>query len=244
MSRRPAAPESGGPSNAWMATFSDLLMLMLTFFVLLLTMSSMDDQKVKSLTRDGIQMSPSTNKNSNVEFDDVELSRVSNTIAAMQALTASPHSETKQGDVKLGMEDLLKASGIHASAWVEVRPDGVLVNLDGGVAFEPGTAKLTPEAERFVKSFASVVKDDGLNVAVDSWVRGEGDFTQQDAAWELSLKRSEAVVSRLFKSGLNGTRTRMMGYGFEGGAQEGRLLRQPELVRIRAIIGDAGAEIP
>jgi len=219
-------------------------MLMLTFFVLLLTMSSMDDQKVKSLTRDGIQMAPSHNKNSNVQFDDVELSRVSNTIAAMQALTTSPHSKSKQGEVKLGMEDLLKASGIHASAWVEVRPDGVLVNLDGGVAFEPGTANLTPEAERFVKSFAIVVKDDGLNVAVDSWVRGEGDFLQQDKAWELSLKRSEAVVNRLFKSGLNGTRARIMGYGFEGGAQEGRLLRQPELVRIRAIIGDAGAEIP
>ncbi len=244
MSRRPPAPQSGGPSNAWMATFSDLLMLMLTFFVLLLTMSSMDDKKVKSLTRDGIQMSPSSNKNSNVQFDDVELSRVSNTIAAMQALSGSPHESSVQGEVKLGMEDLLKASGIHASAWVEVRPDGVLVNLDGGVAFEPGTATLTPAAERFVKSFAAVVKDEGLNVAVDSWVRGEGDFFEQDKAWELSLQRSDTVVNRLFNSGLSGARTRIMGYGFEGGAQEGRLLRQPELVRIRAIIGDAGAELP
>lgn len=244
MSRRPKAAPSGGPSNAWMATFSDLLMLMLTFFVLLLTMSSMDDKKVKSLTRDGIQMIPSSNKNSNVQFDDVELSRVSNAIAAMQALSVNPHATAVQGEVKLGMEDLLKASGIHASAWVEVRPDGVLVNLDGGVAFEPGTATLTPAAERFVRSFAAVVKDDGLNVAVDSWVRGEGTFLEQDNAWELSLKRSETVVNRLFKSGLSGTRTRMMGYGFEGGAQEGRLLRQPELVRIRAIIGDAGAELP
>ena len=30
--------------NAWMLTFSDLITLLLTFFVLLLTMSSLDDQ--------------------------------------------------------------------------------------------------------------------------------------------------------------------------------------------------------
>jgi len=35
--------------NAWMVTFSDLLMLMLTFFVMLLAMSSMDRKKLKEI---------------------------------------------------------------------------------------------------------------------------------------------------------------------------------------------------
>jgi hypothetical protein len=35
--------------NAWMVTFADLVMLLLTFFVLLLTMSSMDTKKLKRL---------------------------------------------------------------------------------------------------------------------------------------------------------------------------------------------------
>jgi len=36
-----------GSTNRWMATFSDLCTLLLTFFVLLFSMSSMDDQKLK-----------------------------------------------------------------------------------------------------------------------------------------------------------------------------------------------------
>ena len=36
-------------SNAWMVTFADLVMLLLTFFVLLLTMSSMDSKKLENL---------------------------------------------------------------------------------------------------------------------------------------------------------------------------------------------------
>jgi len=37
--------------NMWMVTFSDLLMLLLTFFVMLLTMSSMDSKKLKEMFR-------------------------------------------------------------------------------------------------------------------------------------------------------------------------------------------------
>ena len=35
--------------NAWMVTFGDLIMLLLTFFVLLLTMKSMDNKALKEI---------------------------------------------------------------------------------------------------------------------------------------------------------------------------------------------------
>ncbi|MDX9786411.1 MAG: OmpA family protein [Desulfobacterales bacterium] len=44
-----SGPEFKADSNAWMATFADLVMLLLTFFVLLLTMKSMDAGKVKEM---------------------------------------------------------------------------------------------------------------------------------------------------------------------------------------------------
>jgi chemotaxis protein MotB len=36
-------------ANAWLVTFGDLVMLLLTFFVMLLTMSSMDTKKLKEI---------------------------------------------------------------------------------------------------------------------------------------------------------------------------------------------------
>ena len=41
--------EESANTGAWMVTFSDLIMLLLTFFVLLLTMSSLDQKAVKEL---------------------------------------------------------------------------------------------------------------------------------------------------------------------------------------------------
>jgi chemotaxis protein MotB len=43
------APENKGDPNAWMVTFADLTMLLLTFFVMLLTMKSMEAGKVRKL---------------------------------------------------------------------------------------------------------------------------------------------------------------------------------------------------
>lgn len=42
-------PESKGDPNAWMVTFADLTMLLLTFFVMLLTMKSMETGKLRKL---------------------------------------------------------------------------------------------------------------------------------------------------------------------------------------------------
>jgi chemotaxis protein MotB len=48
--KREKAPEKGIDVNAWMITFSDLLTLMLTFFVLLFSMSSLDSKSLKEVT--------------------------------------------------------------------------------------------------------------------------------------------------------------------------------------------------
>lgn len=49
MARRKEEPSGGGGSPAWMATFSDLMNLLLCFFVLLFAMSSIDEDKFEQL---------------------------------------------------------------------------------------------------------------------------------------------------------------------------------------------------
>ena len=49
MAKRREEPSGGGGSPAWMATFSDLMNLLLCFFVLLFAMSSIDEDKFEQL---------------------------------------------------------------------------------------------------------------------------------------------------------------------------------------------------
>lgn len=50
MGKKVKQADSGPDPNAWMVTFGDLVTLLLTFFVLLLSMASMDDQKMKEIS--------------------------------------------------------------------------------------------------------------------------------------------------------------------------------------------------
>ena len=50
MAKKQKSDGGGIDPNAWMVTFGDLITLLLTFFVLLLTMSSMDSQKLEDIS--------------------------------------------------------------------------------------------------------------------------------------------------------------------------------------------------
>ncbi len=49
--RRDITGDQGLNRSVWMITFSDLIMLLLTFFVMLLSMSSMDTKRLKQILR-------------------------------------------------------------------------------------------------------------------------------------------------------------------------------------------------
>ena len=52
MAKKKVIIEPPDESPAWLCTFNDLMTLLLTFFVLILSMSSMDDKKVKEMQQD------------------------------------------------------------------------------------------------------------------------------------------------------------------------------------------------
>ena len=51
-SKRQTGQETGLNTSAWMITFSDLLTLLMTFFVMLLSMSSIDKNRLDANLRD------------------------------------------------------------------------------------------------------------------------------------------------------------------------------------------------
>lgn len=244
MARRETEPIADeGISNAWMSTFSDLLMLMLTFFVLLLTMSSLDDQSVRALKRSGVQLEPVDTRDAMMEtVIVVKDEQVSEAIAAVRKELEAPAVARNVPRIHALMTSLLDAAGVNGPSWVEIRPDGVLVHVDGGVVFEEGSAELTPAAKKFLGSFAGVVVNSNRNVAVNAFVAGGKTYAEADADWDLALLRADHVAKHLIGAEVREERLRVMGYGYAAGREEQRFLRQSNLLRLQVITGDSNAE--
>lgn len=204
-------------SNAWMSTFSDLLLLMLTFFVLLLTMSTIDKQSIDEMSevnkdkgfkikRDlpGTTIFKSNKGTSEIKKNFKKLSERMKNLS-----TAKPTSQKK---IKSQLAEIFEASDVEGKAWLDFRPNGVVINLDGVVAFKGETAELTERAKKFLRHFASIVRPNQFNIAVESYVSQANTFRGQEQNWRLALTRADKTVNFLFEQGVSENRARMMGY--------------------------------
>lgn len=198
--------EEGLPG--WLATFADLMSLLLTFFVLLLSFSNQDIQKFKDMMgsikdafgvqvqrkqADYIAFSPSQ-----FERKDIKLDQDTRLLLGMVLKLKSVLDEN----------DLLKKN-------VDVTSDdnGVLIRVNSGVMFEPGSAVLKKEAYPILNEVIKFLKENNFDVIV----RGHTDDTPVKgnfpSNWELSAARAAAALRYIVeKGGINPSRLKAVGY--------------------------------
>lgn len=230
--RKKEAPDGPAGLPPWMATYSDLVTLLLTFFVLMMAMANFDDtQRV-----DAVMTSIRTAFGSN--GSDVNLLQVSK----QEAFTReSEQTETMQPIVAKLREAFRK----HLSdAYMELSETEkeLRIRLDGRVFFKTGSAELHPSAYAILADVGRVLAGEAVFIDVEGFADGEG---AEDANWRLSTERAITVVMALRERGpIDGRRLTASGHGaFHGGVKGDRAEawhRRVELV-IRADSSAAGA---
>lgn len=198
---------------AWLAAFGDLMSLLLCFFVLLLSMSSMDAKKVSeaigslsgamSVLEGGIKTEISKKRvqeSTPLENRD-ESSEAVNRVAA-SIIEAS---------------EMVKQSGGPAVS-LEESEDGFVIRLPANMLFESGSAKIiNQDSILFLKRIAMIIQEFPNNVEID--VRGHTDNVPPATSsvfrdnWELSSARAISVLKLLIDGGVNEQRIHASGFG-------------------------------
>jgi chemotaxis protein MotB len=192
----PEAPGEGAPE--WMVTFGDLMSLLLTFFVLLLSFSQMDVSKFKELAGSlerafGVQQKKpvyDTPKGMTISVRDFD-----------QAIVEQP----KVGDNQIENEQLddtieqlrqllapLEAQGLIE---LDANDDYLILRLLGHVTFDSGKAELKPDIMPTLRTIGELIGETKRNVFVAGHtdnvpIRG-GTYRSN---LELSVARAASVV--------------------------------------------------
>ncbi len=197
---------------AWLAAFGDLMSLLLCFFVLLLSMSSMDAKKISeaigslsgamSVLEGGTKtevskqrMQQSTPIDSNDETSEA-VNRVSQ--AAMDA-----------------NEMIDKGKG--PSITVEEAQEGFIIELPASLLFKSGSATIENEdALLFLKRIALIVDElpNSMQVSVQGHTdnQGPGKNSVFKDNWELSSARGISVLQELLLDGVDPKRISASGH--------------------------------
>ncbi|NCC23733.1 MAG: flagellar motor protein MotB [Deltaproteobacteria bacterium] len=193
----------------WMATFADMVSLLLTFFVLLLSFANMDIQKFQDMmgsVRDAFGVQVKRPPTSHVAFSpslyerqDVALDRESKAIL----------------DLTLQIKALV-SNDQEIKNGIEISPDdqGVLMRVESGLMFPPQSAVLEPNASLVLNAVIGILKEHNFDLVV----RGHTDdqyiaSSVYPSNWELSSSRAAAAVRYLVdKGGISPSRLKAIGY--------------------------------
>ncbi|WP_142848953.1 flagellar motor protein MotB [Telmatospirillum sp. J64-1] len=185
--------QAPAPSNrAWMITFADLISLMLTFFVMLYAMSSINVETWRPVA-DMLARRPMA-----VEGPETAIP------TAPQNITATFRKRAINLDyLHAVIEKSVAADPVLAQAILRQDEDRIILSLPGSLFFQPASARLDRAAEdalyrlggmlvHIANPVAVIGHDEAAPLARDSGY---------SSSWELSLGRAAAVANALNHAG-------------------------------------------
>jgi chemotaxis protein MotB len=198
--RRKSQESEGVSSDSWMVTFSDLSTLLLTFFVLLLSMSSMDDLTLKSYFHNftgsaGILLY----KEQGEIYKPKEVLIEGLYDQLKDALVIKrDRDETDEDVVSDLIENPFAASG-NAVVFQNIE-DGLKLTFGQEVLFNPGSAEVKEASKQVLSHVAKFIRLSRYQIYIDghtdnSPIHNER-FSSNDA---LSLARAYAVLDYLIR---------------------------------------------
>lgn len=217
-------------SPAWMATFSDLMSLLLTFFILLFSMSVVSEERYREVA-DSLRMAlvgsssdsildDSGNSLIDLEFDEYgELTDSEGIDPDELVAEETPVDNNAVPEEVLELFEtvnlFLVEEGLNADITLSRDQDGVYIDIQEAIMFEPGSATLRDNGLDTMNQLA------GLFELLDNEIIIEG-YTDDvptneiefETNWELSAARAVTVLRFLYENhSIEPTRLSARGYG-------------------------------
>jgi len=176
---------------AWMITFTDLVSLMLTFFVLMFSMSSIKVDRWNDVI-DALSQSlnPSSTKAESAATSSFNIA----TLFRKRAINLDYLAAVLEESV--AQDELLK-NGILMRL-----EDRLVIALPGDLMFQPGKAVLEEKARRALFNLGGVLRNIGNRVGINGHTDPDAPVGSGFASnWELSIARAAAVANSIRRSG-------------------------------------------
>jgi chemotaxis protein MotB len=225
--RKEEAPAS---SLGWMVTFSDMVTLLLTFFVLLLSMCSLEASKVKQVKRSTlgalgvlyegekaeIGFRTILSGREKVLFEGEKSDARLRTHVVEGRPIKEAFSETEiisERDARLKIR-LVRGQLLDVLEFEETEK-GLNILLRNKLLFNPGRAGINPEGTSVLNNIGKIIEEEDLHAVVEGHTDNVPILTNRfPSNWELSIARAVNVVNYLTTgAGVNPMRLSAAGYG-------------------------------
>ncbi|MEA3469239.1 MAG: flagellar motor protein MotB [Thermodesulfobacteriota bacterium] len=188
--------DCSGGAPAWMVTFSDLVTLLLTFFVLLLSMANMEEIKFAEASASirsafGAHSLPAPSKYSIPIIPSPPISKF------------SPIQNEMAAKVYKRIQSQLKSDNIPEDVELIKKENGtIILRINNSVLFQKGTSTVSPTAYPTLRNLADIIRPLPMRLRIEGHTDNTPVSKRKIGNWNLSVERAVSVMRFLKKSDL------------------------------------------
>ncbi|WP_406677769.1 OmpA/MotB family protein [Moorella sp. ACPs] len=216
MPRRQAEKVSHDNKERWLLTYSDLITLLMIFFVVMYSISTINAQKMAALASSLAQAfigSPAPGL-----FDAGGLPSLVPGVAPAPGGQGTEGQSTEGAElarIKVELQQYIQQEGLQDQVTLKNEERGLVVSMADTILFPKGSAELTPAAHALLQRVGQAL------AKLPNYLRVEGHTDNLPihtplfpSNWELSTARATNVVKVLVNdAGINPERLSATGYG-------------------------------
>lgn len=171
----------------WMVTYSDMVTLLLVFFILILSYSTIELEKFKgamSSMKGALGVMPEMESSSKKEKMNIQERLTTKEMTLKQKINR--------------LEEIIEENQLTESIEIELTASGVHIRLGDNVLFDLGKAEIRPSAYPVLSGIAETVRGDFREIYVEGHTDNIPIHTPRfPSNWELSSARALSVVRYL-----------------------------------------------
>lgn len=196
--------KSDPPSQAWLTSYSDLVTLLLVFFVVLYSMANTD---LKNFEKVALSLRAAFNNMGDIPagaiIGESNGATSSNQLGSAPLFTDSlPPKRRDFVRVSTELTTFAQQIGIEGEISINMNLEGIIISLSDVLIFEPGSAELRPESQEVLDKVVDVLG----TITNPIRVEGHTDDIPTNSPiyptnWDLSVARSVTVVRYLSEEG-------------------------------------------
>lgn len=182
--RRRATFDADG--EGWIVTYADAITLLLAFFVMILSVSDLNQGKIEALKE------------------------------GLASIISGKQAETPFNDIKDALNDIVAQHDMQENVSVDIDMKGVRVEFSNFSLYQSGSAAIKPEALPMLAQVSQVIKDTSSAthlIEIEGHTDDVPISTERfPSNWELSASRASNVVKYLMGKGVQKERLKASGY--------------------------------
>jgi chemotaxis protein MotB len=182
-----AKEDPGAP--LWMVTYSDMVTLLLCFFIMQLAFANFEDPGKVDAALEAIRAAFGSGGQQTAQMEDNEDKSSSRNTDFDQASQESMHvlvSVLRSVLAEMMSQNLVRMTNTKT----EIR-----ITLDESILFRPGSSELNSSALGLVGDITMALKNQPVKVVVEG--HADSDGTKEEKNWQISAERAVAVIMEM-----------------------------------------------